>query len=147
MQQEKLLEKTGLLFYNSGQYRQAALLMGEAILINPEHSSIWCALGSSFAELSMGRKSYLEISTRILKRCLAIEGGGEYHRVAEERLRKIISQNPSYNLHSAIQVEEIEELITTIALSPEMFLNATKNIKDDDRILVIMSIGGLKRGH
>lgn len=138
-----MIQETAMLFYKIGHYRQSAILMVEAILANKNSAAAWCGLGSSLAQLAMGRASYAELAAQALKQSLMYSDQGGYHKVSQDWLNSLGQEFPTTKQQTAMSDAKLDSLFELLDVDSQLFVNAMEFIEKGDRMLVVMTTGDL----
>lgn len=132
-------------FFKAGHYLAAALVYGECLKRKPDDAALLLGFGAAVGN-SAGRlvvAPFVQWSTRILNRCLAVEANGPNANVAKERLAEL-AKKPEYIALPPIEVTDLEPLIEFLDVSPSTIMaEAVAALGEDDRMGAMMGLGEL----
>ncbi|MFN0245661.1 MAG: hypothetical protein ACKV2T_02060 [Kofleriaceae bacterium] len=141
----ELARRVAMDFFQAGQYLAAALVYGECLKRKPDDAGLLLGFGAAVGNSAGGLvvAPFVQWSTRILTRCIAVDPGGRFSEVARERLVEL-AKKAEYLSLPPIDVEDLEPLLEFLDVSPGAIMaDAVATLPDDERMGAMMGLGEL----
>jgi hypothetical protein len=141
----ELARRVGMDLFRAGQYLAAALVYGECLKRKPDDAGLLLGFGAAVGN-SAGRvvvAPFIQWSTRILNRCLAVDPSGPNSEVATARLADLAKRS-EYVALPPIDVTDLEALLEFLDVSPSTIMaDAVAALPEEGRMGAMMGLGDL----
>jgi hypothetical protein len=141
----ELARRVAMDFFKAGHYLAAAIVYGEALKRKPDDAALLLGFGAGVGN-SAGRhviEPFVQWSTRILEKCVAVDPAGPNAKVARERLVELATK-PEYVALPPITASDLEPLLVFLDVSPSTILaEAVAALDDSARMGAMMGLGEL----
>ena len=137
--------KAAMLFFKRDAYLAAAIVYGETAKLAPDNPEVLVGLGAAVGNSAgvLVIAPFVQWSTRILKRCLAVSGSGPYAEVARQRLKELEGKKEYRDLPT-LEPADLDELLAFLDIDRTIVVAAIDGIADDDKMFAVMALGDLR---